>query len=137
MDYLDTWVWVEYGLDGPHADTAEHVIESIGDGAVTSTIALLETGYILTREIDQRAADYVTSAIEDLQNVHVVPVTAEIALYAAELRTRYYDRQDRQLSYADAIHLSTAILTDCTTLQTGDADFEGVTEIDAVVHPTT
>lgn len=135
MDYLDTWVWIEYGLEGPNVNIAEDIIDGALDaGAVTSTITLLETAYILGREIDQSGADYVTSAIEDFESIHVIPVTAEIALYAAELRARY-NRQERQLSYADAIHLATAVLTDCDRLQTGDADFEGVTEIEAIVHP--
>lgn len=136
MDYLDTWVWIEYGLDGPHVSIAEDIIDvALDAGAVTSTITLLEVAYILARDIDRSGADFVTSAIEDFESIHVVPVTSEIARYAGELRSRYYDRQDRQLSYADAIHLATAVLTDCDRLQTGDTDFEGVTEIEARVHP--
>ncbi|QCC50759.1 type II toxin-antitoxin system VapC family toxin [Halapricum salinum] len=133
--YLDSWVWLEYGLRGDQWTGARKSIDdALADGGAVSTIALTEIDYILSREVDRTTADLVTSAIEDFDAIHIVPVSAEISLYASRLRSKYYERRDNELSYADAIHIATAGLLDCTALHTGDADFESVQEIETVVH---
>lgn len=137
MIYLDSWVWLEYGIRQDHDEIARELIEEARrSGGVISTIGLTEVDYVLDRELDQEAADAITSAIEDLEGVHLVPVSVEVARLASTLRSKYYDRQARELSYADAIHLATASLLECSALHTGDSDFEAVDEVDAVVHPT-
>jgi len=133
--YLDSWVWLEYGLAGKQQQAATDIIdEARKRGGVVSTIALTEVDYVLARDVDRTTADLVTSAMEDLDAIHVVPVSAEVALFASRLRSKYYERGETELSYADAIHLATATLLDCTALHTGDSDFENVTEIDTVVY---
>ncbi|WP_435156810.1 type II toxin-antitoxin system VapC family toxin [Haladaptatus sp. DFWS20] len=135
MMYLDSWVWLEYGLEGTLWEVAEEIIQNAqSGGGIVSTIALTEVDYILNREVGSETADLVTSAIEDFEEIHVVPVTSEIALYASRLRTKYYQRRERELSYADAIHIATATLTDCEILHTGDSDFEDLDELETVVH---
>lgn len=135
--YLDSWVWLEYGLDQAHeAIAAELIQEARRSGGAISTIGLTEVDYVLDRELDREAADAVTSAIDDLEGIHLVPVSVEAARLASTLRAKYYDRQTCELSYADAIHLATASLLGCSTLHTGDSDFEAVEEVDATVHPT-
>lgn len=135
--YLDSWVWLEYGLGQAHEAVAGEVIrEARQGGGAISTIGLTEVDYILAREIDRETADAVTSGIEDLEDVHVVPVSVEVARLASKLRSKYYDRQAREISYADAIHLATASLLDCDAFHTGDSDFDGVDEVEAVIHPT-
>jgi len=133
--YLDSWVWLEYGFRGDSWERARDAIDDArSDGGVVSTIALTEVDYILARDIDRETADLVTGAIEDFETIDVVPVSSEVALYASQLRSKYYQRRERELSYADAIHLATAALLDCDALHTGDADFEGVDEVNAVVY---
>jgi len=133
--YLDSWVWLEFGFRDEQWELAADAIdEARREGGAFSTIGLTEVDYILTREIDRETADFVTSAIEDFETIHVVPVSKEIAMYASELRSKYYQRRERELSYADAIHLATAAVLDCDRLYTGDSDFEDLDEIDAVVH---
>lgn len=135
MIYLDSWVWLEYGLRDEQWTTAEEIIdEAAANGGVVSAIALMEVDYILAREVDRTAADLVTSAIEDFDEIHVAPVSTEVALFASRLRSKYYERRENELSYADAIHVATAALLDCAALHTGDADFEDVEEVDAIVH---
>lgn len=135
MIYLDSWVWLEYGLGGERDEVARAVIDdAIEDGGVVSTIALTEVDYVLSREVDRTTADLVTSTMEDLESVHVVPVSSEVALYASRLRSKYYQRGETELSYADAIHLATATLLDCESLHTGDSDFEDVDELPTEVH---
>ena len=135
MIYLDSWVWLEYGLRGDQWTDARDIIDdALADSGVISTIGLTEIDYILSREVDRTTADLVTSAIEDFDAIHVVPVSSEIALYASRLRSKYYERRENELSYADAIHVATAGLLDCAELHTGDADFESVREVETVVH---
>ena len=135
MIYLDSWVWLEYGLRGDQWETAREVIDdAVADGGAVSTIALTEIDYVLSRDVDRTTADLVTSAIEDFEEINVVPVSSEVALYASRLRRKYYDRQDNALSYADAIHVATADLVGCETLHTGDSDFEDIEEIEAIIY---
>lgn len=135
--YLDTWVWLEYALGGELEATALDAIDQARErGGALSTMGVAELDYILTREADRNTADHLVSAIEDMDAVHVVPVTMEVARFASKLRSKYYERRSCELSYGDAIHIATASLLDCTELHTGDSDFEGVDELQAVVHPT-
>lgn len=135
MIYLDSWVWLEYGLDGDQRVTARNLIDDAREnGGAVSTIALTEVDYILAREVDRKTADLVTSAMEDFETIHVVPVSSEVALRASRLRSKYYQRRENELSYADAVHVATAALLDCDELHTGDSDFERVDEVATVVH---
>ena len=135
MIYLDSWVWLEYGVAGEKAEVARDAIDDATErGGVVSTIALTEVDYILSRVAGRNTADLVTSAIEDLDAIHVVPVTSEVALYASRLRSKYYERRENELSYADAVHLATAVLLDCAEFLTGDSDFEAVEEVAATVY---
>lgn len=137
MIYLDSWVWLEFGLHGSHEASAHEVIDRARErGGAFSTIGLTEVEYVLERELNREAADYLSSAIEDMDGIHVVPVTVEVARRAAGIRTKYYQRRSRELSYADAIHVATAALLGCDEVHTGDADFDGIDEIDPVLHPT-
>lgn len=133
--YLDSWVWLEYGLGGDQQAAARDAIDTARDErGVVSTITLTEVDYILDRESDRKTADLVTSAIDDIDAIHVVPVSSEVALYASRLRSKYYERRENELSYADAIHLATAILLDCDELHTGDNDFVAIEEVNAIVY---
>lgn len=135
MTYLDSWVWLEYGLRDDQWELARDIVDDArSNGGVVSTIALTEVDYVLSREVDRKTADLVTSAMEDFESIHVVPVSSEVALYASRLRSKYYERRANELSYADAIHVATAALLDCGELHTGDSDFEAVEEVATVVH---
>jgi AbrB family looped-hinge helix DNA binding protein len=73
-------------------------------------------------------------AIHDFDGIESMPLVDEIAEYAADLRAEYYDPGERELSYADAIHLATAVVhDDCDVLYSGDPDFEGIDAIETVV----
>lgn len=103
-------------------------------GGVMSTIGLTEVDYITQRELDRETADQLTSALEDFEEIHLVPVTSEIALYGSELRAKYYERRGREISYADVIHIATAVLTGCETIHTGDSDFSDLDEIETEIY---
>lgn len=72
--------------------------------------------------------------MREFEHIEILAVTDEIAEYAAALRDKYYQRDDCELSYADAIHLAMAVVvSECESLYSGDPDFENVEEIDTVI----
>lgn len=133
MFFIDSWVWIEFFSEGDRSEKAEKVIEKLEDQeGVISTTVLMEVKYRIKKKFDEELAERVIRVIESFDNLTILPVTAKVAKNAADLRDKYYRRKTRELSYADAIHLSTAILTDCDVLYSGDPDFEGVDELETV-----
>lgn len=137
MIFLDSWVWLEFVFDGDRADAAEAVIERADSpevGGLLAPTVLAEVSYRIRTVDGAGTADEAIRAIHDYEYVESVPLIDQVAEYAAELRFKYYERGERELSYADAIHLATATLhDDCHVLYSGDPDFEGVDEIETVV----
>ena len=134
MIFLDSWVWLEFFQEDEKAGRAEEVLEKIEDeGAVISPTVLMEVRYRVASKFNRRKADRVTSLITSFDELKVMPVNEEVAVYAADLRQKYYSRKDRQLSYADAVHIASAAMTDCKKLYTGDPDFKDIEEIDTEI----
>lgn len=137
MIFLDSWVWLEYLLGGEGGDAAERVIARAaagGEGGLIAPTVVTEVAYRVRVASDGPTAEEAVRAMDDLDGVECLPLIAAVAEYAAELRYKYYDREDRAFSYADAVHLATATVhDDCTVLYSGDPDFEDVDEIETVV----
>jgi predicted nucleic acid-binding protein len=132
--FVDSWIFLEFFQDDDLASEAEAVLEQIGDAdAIVAVTVLLEVRYHFRRRFGVEAADSVIAAIESFDQLDVLPVTRAVSLRAADLRAKYYDRNDCPLSYADAIHLATALLTDCERIYTGDPDFVAAEEIAVTV----
>jgi predicted nucleic acid-binding protein len=135
--FLDSWVWLEFVFSGDRADQAESVIERANtpdEGGLVAPTIITEVAYRTRVVEDRETADEVVRAIRDFEYIESLPLVDEIAEYAADLRFKYYDPGERELSYADAIHLATAVVhDDCETLYSGDPDFAGVDEIETVV----
>lgn len=130
MIFVDSWVWIEYFAEDDRWRDAEEVLERIPEeGAVITPTVLMEVHYRIERKADERRADRVLDAIRRFTDLEVLPVTTEVALNAAKLREKHYQRGERELSYADAIHLATALMTGCEVLYSGDSDFEGIGEL--------
>ncbi|WP_233553987.1 PIN domain-containing protein [Halococcus sp. IIIV-5B] len=91
----------------------------------------MEVRYRIGKTFDAGRAERVVGIIQRFEEV--VPITADAALTAARLREKYYQRGERVLSYADAIHLALAMMTGCETLCSGDPDFEGADEIETEI----
>lgn len=129
MIFVDSWVWLEFFFDGERSERAEETIEkATEDGGLVAATVLAEVTYRIRREAARWAADLVVDAIERFENVEVVPISAEVARRAAALRDRHYERGTCELSYADAIHAATTMLTGCSTLYSGDPDFEALAD---------
>lgn len=137
MRFLDSWVWLEYLFSGDRAAAAGTVIEETDTrdvGGVVAPTILAEVSYRVRVVDDEETAADAVRAINDYDHIESVPIVDEIAEYAAELRYKYYEPGERELSYADAIHLATATVhDDCDVLYSGDPDFEGLDEIETVV----
>lgn len=72
--------------------------------------------------------------MRELEHIESFAVTDEVAEYAAALRDKYYQRDDRALSYADTIHLAMAVIgAECDILYSGDPDFEQTDEIETAI----
>ena len=130
MMYIDSWIWIEFFSDENCYKKAEEVIEALSDDpGIISTVVLMEVKYRIKRKFGRELADRVIHIVESIDNLTVLPVTSKVAKYSADLRDKYYKRNTRELSYADAIHLATALLARCDILYTGDPDFEDIDEI--------
>lgn len=137
MIFLDSWVWLEFLFEGDRAAKVEELIEradSPEEGGLVTPTVLAEVSYRVRVVEDEETAEKATRAIRSYEHVESLPVVDEIGEYAAELRFEYYQRRERELSYADAIHVAAAAVhDDCHTLYSGDPDFEGIDEVDTVV----
>ena len=133
MIFPDSWVWLEVFFQGNNAAAAMDVIRKIDDeGGIIAPTVLLEVNYRARREEGVERARRLTRTIQRIERLSVEPLDAEIALHAAELRDKYYQRRSLELSYADAIHIATAAATGCDRLYSGDPDFKNVTEVSTV-----
>lgn len=134
MIFIDSWVWIEFFSKEGKGAKAERVLRKLkkGKGVISSTV-LLEVRYRVKRKFGREKADQVTYLIQSFNNLDIVPVTEKVAIKAADLRDKYYERGEIELSYADAIHLATAIMIDCKKLYSGDPDFEEIDEIETEV----
>jgi predicted nucleic acid-binding protein len=137
--FLDSWVWLEYLFGGEKDDEAESLIERADtpeEGGIVTPTVIAEVSYRVRVVEDDETAEEAVRAIRDYEYIDSVPLIDEIAEYAAELRYEYYEPGERELSYADAIHLATAVVhDDCDALYSGDPDFaalDGI-EIETVV----
>lgn len=134
MIFLDSWVWIEFFSKGSRWKKAELVVACLQNekGIVSSTV-LMEIRYQFLRKFGKEKADRVIHIIESFKNLEIVPVTSGVAKYAADLWDKYYQKGEKELSYGDAIHLATAILTGCKKLYSGDTDFENIDEINTEI----
>lgn len=136
MIFLDSWIWLEYVFDGDDAAAAADAIQRANTdaGGLIAPTVIPEVSYRVRRVEDDATAEETVRAIHDFDGIESMPLVDETAEYAAELRAEYYDPGERELSYADAIHLATAVVhDDCDVLYSGDQDFEGIDAIETVV----
>jgi len=135
--FLDSWVWLEYIFSGEQEDEAEAVIQradTVDVGGLISPTIIAEVSYRVRRVENEETAAEAVRAIREYEYIDCMPLIEEIAEYAAELRFKYYTPGERELSYADAIHLATAVVHDeCDVLYSGDPDFDDLAEIETVV----
>ncbi|AKH98363.1 type II toxin-antitoxin system VapC family toxin [Halanaeroarchaeum sulfurireducens] len=137
MIFLDSWVWLEFVFSGDNENEAKLLIEranTAGEGGLIAPTVIAEVSYRVRIVEDRETAKETVRAIRDFQHIESMPLIDDIAAYAADLRFKYYEPGERELSYADAIHAATAVVhDDCEVLYSGDPDFAAVDEIETIV----
>ena len=137
MIFLDSWVWLEFIFSGDKEDEAESLIEQANtaeEGGLIAPTIIAEVSYRVRVVDDRETANEAVRAIREFQYIESMPLIDDIAEYAAELRFKYYEPGERELSYADAIHLATAVVhDDCSELYSGDPDFADPDEVETSI----
>ncbi|MBI4162324.1 MAG: PIN domain-containing protein [Candidatus Aenigmarchaeota archaeon] len=128
MIFIDSWVWIEFFQEETSKPVKAVLQRAVTDSVVISTIVLMEVKYSILKKYGKEMADSVINTIEIFPNIKVLPVTSDVARTAADIRKKYYNKK-RQLSYADAINIATAMLSGCNKLYSGDRDFEKIDEL--------
>lgn len=104
--------------EAPQHRKALDLLQTIETGrqpAVWSTVAVAE---VLVHPIASGQIDYLSRArqlVLDFPNSQVIPVSANIAEYAAALRARF-----ASLKLPDALHLATAVMSKAEVFVTND-----------------
>jgi len=134
MMFIDSWVWIEFFSKGEKSKKAEEIISKLEEkeGVISATV-LMEVKYRIKKKFGRELSDRIINTMEAFDNLIILPVNSEVAKYAADLRDKYHKRKTRELSYADAIHLATAVLANCDTLYSGDPDFIDMDEMNTKV----
>jgi toxin FitB len=112
---VDSSVWIEFLADGPAADRVLPYLAD-PDELITPTIVLLEVYRKLVRDRGREAGMPVRDLLE---GTRVIPLSADLALSAADLGLRH------GLATADAIVYATAQSAQAE-LVTRDAHFRGL-----------
>lgn len=104
-----------------------HHIESTSVQVFTSVIALTEVMVQPLRTDNTELAQEYHDILVARNELALVPVTTELAISAGAIRARY------ALRTPDAIHVATALATDCDAILTNDADIRRVTELNVLI----
>ncbi len=118
MLILDSSCWLEYFLDGNHANQYAETIENRGE-IIVPAIVLHEVFKVVMRASNEDSA---LAAAGILQQFTVIPVNENIAMYSAKLG------QEHGLAMADSMILATAHIHHAE-LWTQDVDFKGLSNV--------
>ena len=115
MNVVDSSGWLEYFANGRNASFFADAIQDTAH-LVVPTLSLSE---VFKRVLDQRGDSAALRAIAIMEQGHVVPLDARLAVEAARLGLHV------RLPLADSVILATARAFSAT-LWTQDADFKGM-----------
>ena len=128
---FDVNVWI-YGLEGYPNFVADltALFQAIEQGkltAVTSELSLAEALVKPMKDQNITAQTLYQQAISNRDNVEVLPVDRKILIQSAQLRIA------NKLKLPDAIHLATAISSNCSTFLTNDKGFCSATQLPVII----
>jgi predicted nucleic acid-binding protein len=112
---LDSSGWLEFFVDGPHAEEFASRLRQPAN-IITPTVAMYEVYKWIKRE---RSEEEAVAAIATMKKTHVVDLTEELALTAADLSLAHH------LAMADSMMLAAARAYKAE-LVTTDSGFDGV-----------
>jgi toxin FitB len=115
---LDSSAWIEFFGEGPFAEEFGKRLRQPAN-VLTAAIAIYEVYKWLKRERSEAEA---VQAVATMQKTHVVDITKEIAVSAADLSLEH------KLAMADSMMLAVAQAYDAELLTT-DSDFEGIANV--------
>jgi len=115
MNLVDSSGWLEYFADGENADFFAASIEDT-EHLVISTINIYE---VFKRILIQRDEHSALQAVAIMEQGHVIDMSSEIALLAAQIS------KENKIPMADSMIYATAKASKAT-LWTQDADFKGL-----------
>jgi len=118
MIILDSSCWLEYFLNGKHADNYAAMIEEHGE-VIVPAIVLHEVFKVTMRVSGEDSALAVAGI---LQQFPVIPVDENIAMFSAKIGQQF------NLAMADSMILATAQINNAT-LWSQDADFKGLANV--------
>ncbi len=133
---IDTYVFIDLFSGEEKAEKVRTIIEDIADGKTIgflSATGISELYYHLNRLHGEQIADDRVEYIINLPNLVIVSLGEKISLLAGKLRTKYYKKNIREISYIDCMHLATALSSDCDNFVTGDKDFKDVSELNVKI----
>lgn len=132
MIYMDSWIFLEFFSQNEKWTECEAIIKN-SEKKVLSAIALMEIKYRGIKKFGAMDTKKILHKIKSSENISIIDVTKEIAELAADLRIKYYDKENKPVSYADMINLATAVMMKCDKFYSGDTDFEDIEEIKTVI----
>jgi len=112
---------------------AGRVLRAVEEGrlrAISTTILFGEIRYVYLRE-DKPGFELAYAAIEAAGNLRTVTITTPLAIHAAELRRKYYSKNNA-FSYNDGLYLATGLAEQADLLITTDPHLLKVTEMKAM-----
>jgi len=118
MNLVDSSGWLEYFADGENADFFASAIENT-DQLIVSSINIYE---VFKRILSQRDDHSALQAIAIMEQGHVIDLTSEIALSAAQISIEH------KIPMADSIIYATA-KANKAVLWTQDVDFQGLENV--------
>jgi predicted nucleic acid-binding protein len=134
--FIDSWIWLEFFLEGKKFKAVEAILENIRNGklkGILNPLVLAEVKYQIERKYREIAEEAIFQ-IEKFPNSQVMPIDPEIAKFGANLRAKYYKKPERMVSYADMINVATALLSNCKKFYTGDKNLKDIKEIEVVCN---
>ncbi len=134
---LDSHVFLDFFFDSDNYEIAEKWIANIKKGkyaGVVSTAALMEVKYRIMRKYNHNKALDALLLIKGIQNLEIISVSPEIAENAAVIRFKYYKKNEKEISYADCVHIATALVEACALVVSGDPVFKNIDEIKTDVY---
>jgi predicted nucleic acid-binding protein len=122
---LDSSAVLRYIDDEPGAEHVEEILKSCVDGRAVVCISALQWGEVAGNIRNRFGATGQLRILSTIlpSEVEIVPVTAERAVLAAELKV------DRKIAYADAIALELARESSNHLLVTADYGFKTVADL--------
>lgn len=128
--YLDSNIFIYAFENSPTFQrAAQAVFQMVADGKAEILVSELIFPEILPKPLREGQTDQVDRYMAFLQNtagVTLVPLSSRIVMRSVDLRTRY------RLKTVDALHVATAIESNCTSFLSVDAGLARVTDIPVI-----